>query len=646
MYDDDEVDIDVDPYDDSFDFVDSTADKMARERKASMINPREIDYNIANPDEIDNADDALEIILYLRDLDKGMMEEEYYRFLLDKFGWEESDPTELTNEEAFIVASDFKLFAQYMFLCEYGFKFQTNWHHDLLCSVMQDLFLGKLRTPRVIINMPPRYSKTQLLIYFVAWSIGLQQDSEFIWISYSNLLSEESSGKIRSVLMNEKYQRIFPLELDMSSKAKNNFATSKKGKVYATSTGGTLTGKGAGKFRKSFGGCIVVDDGNNTLDAFSDTNRNKANDWVANTLLSRRNNMEHTPIIVIAQRIHANDISGFLLPSEEKPRGGAGEDFLHIEIPAMLTLEHMEKLGVPHDSSSYLKGDREKNEYPLWPEKISLAKLRAMRETLPPLTYYGQYQQQPFVGDGSTIKASWFRQVEPPAREDIVRRVFVLDTAQTKTSRSDYNVLIVACILKDGTAYIEDLFRQRMESPDMVEVVLNYYRMYRPLDIYIEYKSSGINLIQYLRRESMPLPLVPIPRNAAAGDGDKICRANGAAPYIKAGYVTVKKDAEWLPTFFHEVMTFPTGLYDDQIDTVIDLVSMCIVKDDSFLYDVVVDQLPLKGHTYGEEIQALQNAVDPLSTNLDVDLTGLMDVINYRGKPVKDDVVDEWVLGF
>lgn len=590
-----------------------------------VLDPKKIDFSLADPDEIVNELDALQILSYLRTTDRSMTEDLYYQFLMKKFDVEEEDPTKLTNEEAFQIATSFKLFVQYMFLCEYGFKFKNNWHHEYLYKIMEDVFMGRTKCPRVIINMPPRFSKTQILIYFVAWSMGHVPDSEFIWISYTASLSAESSGKIREILQSEEYRRIFDVELDRSTNAKDDFKTTKKGKVFATSTGGTLTGKGAGKMRRSFGGCIIVDDGNNTLDAFSEPMRRRASSWVANTLMSRRNHAE-TPILVIAQRVHEEDITGFLLPSEGKEEGGVGEKFEHIVIPAILTREQLVEFGVAEDSPSWLEGDPERNEYPLWPEKLNLAKQRAMRDNLPALTWFGQYMQNPSVDDGNIFKVSWFRQTEIPPDKNIKYRVMVCDTAQTKTKSADFSVIMIACILVDGTAFIEHIHRERMEAPVLAEKVIELYRKWRPRKVYIEYKSSGIGLYQYLKIESM-IPIKAIARNGSAGDGDSVCRANGASPYVKLGNVAVHAGASWLPKFFLEVSKFPVGGHDDQVDCLTDLVAQEISPNGARLEPMDVLKIPVRDWTYEEEVRNSPPQEGDSFAYL------LQNLGNYRGKP-------------
>lgn len=632
--------IDVD-YDSDYDF-DATFGPSDEVLEAVTFDVESINYSAADPDEITDELVALQILKHLKTIDKSTAEELYYMFLMDKFGIEEEDPTKLTHEEKLYVASSFKMFVRYMFMVEYGFKFICNWHHDYICDILENLFLGKLTCPRLIINIPPRYSKTQLLIYYVAWTMGHSPDSEYIMVGYAKMLSEESSFKVREVIQNEKYQSIFKVDLDNSSKAKDNFKTSQNGKVYATSTGGTLTGKGAGKLRKSWGGCILIDDGNNTLDAFSETQRNNANSWFQNTLLSRRNNMEFTPIINMQQRVHENDISGFLLPSPDKPDGGVGEDFLHINIPAILNKEDLVRLKVPADSDTIKYSDPLKDEYPLWHKKISLEKLRNMRENLPVLTYFGQYQQSPFALDGTIIKSAWLQPRKMPLASEIKYRVFVVDSAQTKTNRSDYSVVMVACVLTDNSVFIEHIHRERLEAPELTDKVLQMFRQYRPRKIYIEYKSSGIGLIQYLKTEDIPLPIHPIPRNASAGDGDSLVRASSVATYIKCGYVSYKENTPWAPTLMHEIMAFPTGTHDDQVDCLTDLVSREVVPGGTHMPDMNVDALPLLDRTYSEVVEQKEiNTMDEFMAYLDDN------GINYRrSTPKKPEYQEpEWAVG-
>jgi hypothetical protein len=195
-------------YDASYDFESEFNGALVKQFDATAI-----DYSTAEPDDIEDPMEALEVLKYLKTIDKSTTEEMYYMFVMDKFDIEEEDPTVLTREEKIFVASSFKTFVRYMFLVEYGFKFKCNWHHDFICDTLENLFLGKTDCPRIVLNIPPRYSKTQLLIYFVAWTMGHTPDSEYIMIGYSKMLAEDSSFKIRECILNDKYQSIFPVTL-------------------------------------------------------------------------------------------------------------------------------------------------------------------------------------------------------------------------------------------------------------------------------------------------------------------------------------------------------------------------------------------------------------------------------------------------
>jgi len=188
---------------------------------------------------------------------------------------------------------------------------------------------------------------------------------------------------------------------------------------------------------------------------------------------------------------------------------------------------------------------------------------------------------------------------------------------------------MVACVLTDNSVFIENIFRKRMEAPELADQTLKMFRLYKPRKIYIEYKSSGIGLIQYLKTENIPLPIHPIPRNASAGDGDSLVRASAVSTYIKCGYVSYLENAPWVPVFMHELMAFPTGTHDDQVDCLVDLVSREVVPSGSFMPDMDVEDLPLKQSTYKKvvekEIESEQDIVDLLDTM----------GINYRGKKKK-----------
>lgn len=182
--------------------------------------------------------------------------------------------------------ADLYFFSRYMFKARKGFKWRDNWHHRAICDALMKVFAGE--SNRLIINIPPRYSKTELAINFISWALGQAPDSEFIYTSYSGRLAASSSFQAREMVQHEAYTDLFPgVALRGDSQAKDEWRTSRDGGVYAVGSSGTITGFGAGKDREAFGGAIIIDDPHKADEARSDVIRQGVIDWFQNTLESR-----------------------------------------------------------------------------------------------------------------------------------------------------------------------------------------------------------------------------------------------------------------------------------------------------------------------------------------------------------------------
>ena len=159
----------------------------------------------------------------------------------------------LTPEQIADIQCDLFNFTKHIFKARKGIEFKENWHHAKVCSYLERVFIGDIK--RLIINIPPRYSKTELaVINFMAWAMGLYPDSEFIHASYSKRLATLNTWTAKTIMEGEAYQEIFPIQLQHDSKAKDEFRTVDGGCIYATGAEGTITGYGAGKVRAGFGG--------------------------------------------------------------------------------------------------------------------------------------------------------------------------------------------------------------------------------------------------------------------------------------------------------------------------------------------------------------------------------------------------------
>lgn len=427
----------------------------------------------------------------------------------------------------YMANQDLYFYSRYMFLRRKNFHWLRNHHHRTICDALMRVFRGECK--RLIINMPPRYSKTELaVVNFVTWSMGRVPDAEFIHTSYSTRLAVNNSWQARELLTTEAYQEIFPTRLNEDSKAKDEWRTTDGGVMYATGAGGTITGYGAGKQREGFSGAIIIDDPHKPDEVTSEVMRRNVIDWFQNTLESRKNSPD-TPIILIMQRLHENDLAGWLLG------GGNGEQWEHLSLPA-----------IQDDGTA------------LWPEKHSIEDLRRM-EAASPYVFAGQYMQSPAPLEGGMFKPGQIEIVDAlPAGLRFTRG---WDLAASKDA-GDWTAGGKLAI-KDGITYIADVIRER-GSPDEVEaLVVNTAKA----DGRTTFQSlpqdpgqAGKAQAAYLSKKLQGIRFEFTPET-----GDKATRASPFAAQVNAGNVKMLR-AEWNDALLHEMRTFPMGKNDDQID--------------------------------------------------------------------------------
>lgn len=240
----------------------------------------------------------------------------------------------------------FMFFVRYFFKVQYKRKYAQWPHLFKIAEVLEKVLSGEIT--RLIINIAPRYGKTELAVKaFIAYGLALNAAAKFIHISYSDELALDNSETARDLVASEEYQSLFPkVKLKPSSKGKKKWYTEAGGGVYAAASGGQITGFGAGQVdpeqeeiekaidellsetgiewlgdKAKFGGAIIIDDPNKPDDADSETLRNRVNERYDSTI-SNRVNSRHTPIIIIQQRTHEDDLSGYLIRKQGKVEDG------------------------------------------------------------------------------------------------------------------------------------------------------------------------------------------------------------------------------------------------------------------------------------------------------------------------------------
>lgn len=422
------------------------------------------------------------------------------------------------------------MFTRWMFRERRGYQWTQARHHALICDALERVFNGE--TKRLIINIPPRYSKTEIaVVNFIAWAMGRAPDSEFIHASYSATLAVNNSVQIRNLLQHEEYRAIFP-GVELESESSHHWKTTAGGVMYATGTGGTITGFGAGKHRDGFGGALILDDLHKADEARSEVRRQNVIDWFQNTLESRKNSPE-TPIVVIMQRLHEKDVAGWLLD------GGNGEEWEHLCLPA-----------IQEDGTA------------LWSEKHDIETLRRMEQAAP-YVFAGQYLQRPAPPDGGTFKPDNLQFVKAlPAGN--IRWVRGWDLASTAND-GDYTAGGRLGVTEDGRYIIANIVRGQYGADERDRILRNTAQkdgVKTKISIPQDPGQAGKSQTLYLTRQ-----LAGFSVSASPESGDKVTRAEPFAAQVNIGNVMVLDDGTWdTDALIAEMRMFPNGQHDDQID--------------------------------------------------------------------------------
>jgi len=419
-----------------------------------------------------------------------------------------------------------------------GEQFLPNWHLEALCYHLELVRIGKIR--RLKIEVPPRSLKSVCAsVAFPAFVLGHDPTAKIITVSYSNDLAAKHAADCRAVMQAPWYKAIFPqTRLSADKNQESNYETTKRGYRYATSVGGTLTGRG--------GNLIIIDDPLKPEDAMSEAKREALNAWYSRTLLSRLNNKAQDAIILVQQRLHLDDLAGHV---EEL------DDWVVLRLPAIAEEDAPILLG-PDQFHQRRAGDV------LHPAREPHHVLDALRRALGSTTFSAQYQQCPVPTDGEIVKWSWFRRyAEPPPRSQLTI-VQSWDTASKSDQHHDYSVCTTWGIRGDDL-FLLNVERGRLDFPSLKRRVVELARHWQPRSLLIEDKGSGTALIQQLRAESngITYPTAFIPKD------DKLTRLHAQSAWIEAGHIWLPEQALWLEDLRVEIASFPQGRNDDHVDS-------------------------------------------------------------------------------
>jgi predicted phage terminase large subunit-like protein len=413
---------------------------------------------------------------------------------------------------------------------------------QILAAKLQKTLLGN-GPKRLIINIPPRSLKsTTVSVAAVAWMLGHDPTKQIICASYGQHLADKLARDTRSIMQSTFYRRVFPGTV-LSKFAVNDFETTAGGMRMATSVGGVLTGRG--------GDILILDDPLKPGEGLSETLRTACNDWYNNTLLSRLNNKKEGIIVIVMQRIHQDDLVGHVL--------AGGEEWEVLSFPAIAEVDETFSVETPFGPFNFVRktGDL------LDPSRNSLEMLNRDKASIGIYNFASQYQQNPIPVGGSIIKTDWLRYYTPAERpERFIRVIQSWDTANKSGEFNDYSVCTTWGEF-EKKYYLIDVFRRKLEYPDLRRAVKEQFQKYRPQHVVIEDRGSGTQLLQDLRQDGVfPLkPYDPPPGN------DKQMRLHNQSALFENGYVILPSSAPWLSDYIFELTSFPGPRYDDQVDS-------------------------------------------------------------------------------
>lgn len=416
--------------------------------------------------------------------------------------------------------------------------FDLNWHHETLFHSLEKVHRGD--TKRLVINIPPRYSKTAIaVICFSAWAYANSKRCNFLHVSYGDALALKNSKSVKDIIQHEKFQELFPTTISVDEKSKRQWQIKEGGGFYATSSGGVVTGFGCGTHDTGeFGGALIVDDPHKVgEERFERSLIDITNNFEA-VLATRLNNPDETPVILVMQRVHENDLSGHLLSGKSQ----TGK-YDHVCLRAMKESDD---------------DDVRKTGEALWESKHTKDALYEMKKANPSL-FHGQYQQRPAPLEGNMVKKSMMRfySVLP---QSIEGRYISCDLNFKKDGVS--NCCFSVYFTHKGKIYLVDQETGKWsfsESLYQMRAMITNYPNYNA--ILIEEKANGAAMIDVLSNEGMH-SIVPIKVNQS-----KTLRLSHVIPYYMSGDVLYPKESDWIGEHIHEMISFPNAKNDDRVDT-------------------------------------------------------------------------------
>jgi hypothetical protein len=366
-----------------------------------------------------------------------------------------------------------------MFKYHYKLPFVENWHHGYISEAMHETQNGNIT--RGIINIPPSYGKTESTVKMgSSWMMGHNPSLKVIHTSYSSELSTKNSYQTRDLVSSQSYKNIFPNTIISKDQDQKHFwETTAKGGMFATGTGGAVTGF------HSHG--IFIDDPTKAIEAHSKSAQNEAIDYLEGSLYSRLQDKKNGFIWLIMQRLDPNDLTGHLLEQG---------DWFHLNLKALESRPIVYDLGRFHY-------EREANE-PLWEDYEDYDGLKIQEKAMGS-KFASQYLQDPetLIGDFYTDDDfTIIGEFDIPQNENLYT---IIDPAMSTKKTADNRAIVTVGKSIDKQKLeliiVHDVKYGTWTMSDFIENIIDTMIQYPSSAFFIELSGGGILVHQELSKE-------------------------------------------------------------------------------------------------------------------------------------------------
>jgi len=402
-------------------------------------------------------------------------------------------------------------------------------HHKKIADQFNRLAEGKIN--RLIINMPPRHTKSEFASFLLpAWMIGKNPKLKIIQTTHTAELAVRFGRKAKTLIDSEDYQKIFQTRLREDSQAAGRWETSQGGEYFAAGVGGAITGRGAD--------LLIIDDPHSEQDALNPEALERAYEWY--TSGPRQRLQPGGKIVVVMTRWSVKDLTAQLIKSSAETKADQWE---LIEFPAILP-----------------------DNQPVWPEYWKLSELESVKASLSVQKWNAQWMQNPTAEEGSIIKREWWRIWDKPYIPALEHVIQSYDTAFLKKETADFSAITTWGVFRlnedsEPNLILLDAIKERLEFPELKRKALEQYTYWNPETVIIEAKASGLPLTYELRKMG-----IPVVNFTPSKGNDKHARVNAVAPLFESGQIWAP-DQKFAEEVVEECAAFPYGDNDDLVDS-------------------------------------------------------------------------------